>query len=347
MVLPGKLHTVYGRGLVRTTPRYKVRLRLELTCRAENEGDNLLDATSRYAELYTELDLPFAPYEGLVIHLHRVPANQEAEVTAVRDPVPVHVSPIVRLTRVVYTIAEDLFVATASEEFDDCSLLRRAADRYVDMYGMRLWYSDHLAQALCTAIDRDDMQQFRALVEAYGHSPQVSGRTGISCLLYAARRRQPKAVQLLLNLGLDPNSHLEVGLAPLGEAAAQGCEEIVSLLLTAGAEPNARTASGLTPLICAAIQGSTEVVRLLAAAGADIQAPGPRGKTALMRAAESGHTIVVKQLLQLGADPTRTDVEGNTALNLASMNGHQEVVGALTEGREQLQAGMQVQEQDA
>lgn len=75
----------------------------------------------------------------------------------------------------------------------------------------------------------------------------------------------PTIVQLLLELGSDPNALDDDGWAPLHWAAVRGYEEKARVLLSAGSDPTVRTRHGLLPIDLAERNNHLSLVRLLGA----------------------------------------------------------------------------------
>lgn len=89
-------------------------------------------------------------------------------------------------------------------------------------------------------------------------------------LHYAADRRHPLLVQLLLDAGAEVDARTTEGTTPLMLAAARGDEDNVRLLLKAGAHPLHENARRATALSLARMSGRKSLVPLL-------EAPPPRG----------------------------------------------------------------------
>lgn len=89
-------------------------------------------------------------------------------------------------------------------------------------------------------------------------------------LHYAADRRHPLLVQLLLDAGAQVDAQTSEGTTPLMLAAARGDEDNVRLLLKAGANPLHASAHHVTALSLARLSGRKSLVQLL-------EAPLPRG----------------------------------------------------------------------
>jgi tetratricopeptide (TPR) repeat protein len=109
------------------------------------------------------------------------------------------------------------------------------------------------------------------------------------------------------------------GSLPLHFAVEKGSPEAVELLLQLGAQPDAFGSMIATPLIVAAIQNEPRKVRMLLEAGADpcVTQRGSTGGTALLHAAALCHGGVVDELLKWGASVNQASAYGNTPLDKA------------------------------
>jgi len=74
-------------------------------------------------------------------------------------------------------------------------------------------------------------------------------------------------------------SRNELKAAPIQSAVAAGHERIVQLLLQLGADPNVREQGGYTPLHAAAQNGNVEMIRTLIYGGADLNIKSNDGKS--------------------------------------------------------------------
>jgi ankyrin repeat protein len=124
------------------------------------------------------------------------------------------------------------------------------------------------------------------------------------------------------------------GRTLLHEVAGQGSLPMVELLLQLGADPNARDQSGHTPLyfVGNASHGAhgAAVVRVLAHSGANVNAQERlKHCTALHMAARRGNVPVAEALLDCGADGEARDRLGDTPLHRAVKCGKTEVVAFL------------------
>ena len=90
-------------------------------------------------------------------------------------------------------------------------------------------------------------------------------------------------------------SRNELKAAPLQSATAAGHETIVQMLLELGADPNVREGNGYSPLHAAAQNKDVAMIHTLIYGGADLTLVGKDGKTALDIAWETGdkETIAV------------------------------------------------------
>lgn len=165
------------------------------------------------------------------------------------------------------------------------------------------------------------------LAQRAGRDWKTTYYTLEKCLLEYGRLKfrenlleDPLAVEVLLELGIDPSS---IGSYALRHAAEKGYTEVVHLLLQDGrADPAASDSEALS---LASQYGHIEVVLALLQDGrAD---PSVDDSEALRYASMDGHIEVVHLLLRDGrADPTAGD---SLALRYAAVNRHIEVVLAL------------------
>lgn len=158
--------------------------------------------------------------------------------------------------------------------------------------------------------------------------------TGDQRMVEAAKRHDVKAIQALLNQGVDVNAPQGDGATALHWAVYYDDASIVEALLRAKANVNAANDLGVTPLYLAASNGNGPLTSKLLAAGANPNALAtPTGETPLMLASRAGSVPAVKALLTRGANVNATEgAHGQTALMWAAANRHPQVVRALIDG---------------
>jgi ankyrin repeat protein len=136
---------------------------------------------------------------------------------------------------------------------------------------------------------------------------EVRNRYGRTLLHDASAQGSVRMVELLLQLGADPNVRSPGGHAPLycvaNECRVAGGGDIVRALIRAGAHVDARSDSKLcTALHMAARRGNTEIAEALMDCGADIHARDRGGDTPLQRAKNCRKAGVAALLVSRGAD---------------------------------------------
>ena len=114
---------------------------------------------------------------------------------------------------------------------------------------------------------------------------------------------------------------------PLHEAARKGQKYMIQILLNIGLDPNKPAEEDWTPLHYAAREGSEGVIRLLIDGGADVNRTDSEGKTPLHHAARWGHKGAVQLLISRGAD-SRSKYD---ALDTARQHGHHDIVAIIEE----------------
>jgi len=144
------------------------------------------------------------------------------------------------------------------------------------------------------------------------------GRT----LLHEAGGGSLPTVQLLLQLGADPNATDQGGHTPLysvgNECGPAGGGDVVRALAQAGANVNAQSGvKRCTPLHMAARRGNIAAAEVLLEYGANIEARDSMGETPLRRAVNCGKTETAVFLLDHGADVHSKDRKGKSVLEAA------------------------------
>ena len=168
-----------------------------------------------------------------------------------------------------------------------------------------------------------------------------------SGLLRAAGNGINKAVQFLVEMGVNIDNVDSNGMTALMLASKAGHEEIVETLLSTWANgscqyhgQNALRADTVSQphtdndqeSMVGTKDETAAVETLVTHYNGDPDKQDNNGLTALRHASQGGHSNVVQILLKGGADPNIQEKDGWTALMPASQNGHSEVVQILLKG---------------
>lgn len=143
---------------------------------------------------------------------------------------------------------------------------------------------------------------------------KIAAKTSISLgLVFACIEGEKELVELMLRIGVDPNSGTSVGSTPLQFAAQQGHSEIVTLLIQYGALVD-NPQSGRTALNFAL--GPTFVTKLEVR---DFLAPPHLMTDNIYKEKHEAQIVeTVKVLLENGADPNLCTQRENTPLHMAA-----------------------------
>ncbi|XP_044724055.1 ankyrin repeats (3 copies) domain-containing protein [Hirsutella rhossiliensis] len=137
-------------------------------------------------------------------------------------------------------------------------------------------------------------------------------------LVSAARSKDHKLVQQLLDRGVSPNTGPDAHA--LNEAILGQDAECLRLLLMYGADPNGTDRDGVSPLVAAAEKNFFSAAAALLKYGADPNmSTGPELETPLAIAAAANNVRFVHLLLMYGGNANQTTGEGNTLL-ISSIN---------------------------
>ena len=154
---------------------------------------------------------------------------------------------------------------------------------------------------------------------------------GMTAVMTASSVGDVKIVELLLNLGADPNKRGSADRTALQYAAEKNRLAVARKLLDYGADIDAYDNTRLTPLVMAADRGYTDLAILLIKSGADVNIQHVQGWTALIDAAKNGNMKLVKHLLTAGANREISTSKGWRAIDFARQKKHQEIVALLAE----------------
>lgn len=165
----------------------------------------------------------------------------------------------------------------------------------------------------------------------FGVETETRFRRGITPLGAAVRLGNEKISQLLIDRGAGVEARDNIGQTPLSHAAQAGRQVVAQLLLDRGAEIETRDNDGRTPLSNAAWCGKKNIMRLLLDRGAELEARDDSGWTPLSHAAQGGRKDAMQLLLGRGAEIETRDNDGRTPLSRAAVCGIIAVVELLLE----------------
>jgi len=213
-------------------------------------------------------------------------------------------------------------------------LLKEGANvKAVNSYGVN---------AMQLAADTANTELIRLLLKA-GADPESPNADGETALHMVARSGNVEAAKLLLKAGAKVDTVEQFGgQTPLMWAAARRHPEMVELLISKGADVNARgkvrdyqrvaTAEsraaprdrgGFTPLMYAARDNCGECVEVLLKHKADVNLADPSFVVPLSIAMMNDNWDIAKRLIEAGADVNQWDMNGSSPLQVAigNMNG--------------------------
>lgn len=163
-----------------------------------------------------------------------------------------------------------------------------------------------------------------------GADVNAANDKGFCSLMLAVHGGHMTVVRLLAELGADMNKISSINNAtPVFVACLRGNAEMVQLVIELGGEPNVRTNEDVTPIQAAAQEGYADVVRTLVENGADINSPTDKGETPLYIAAQLNRLEVIHTLVELGADVNVLTNNLCTPVQAAAQSGHVDVIRAL------------------
>ena len=131
-----------------------------------------------------------------------------------------------------------------------------------------------------------------------------------------------KAVELVLNDGLDINTPALCNRTPLLWASLSSSGVFIETLIDLGANVNAqRTDDKVTPLILSADWNNFMAVNLLLDHGADANIPAAHGYTPLHKEVTKDNQNILKLFLEKNASVNTQNANGNSPLHTAVSNG--------------------------
>ena len=141
-----------------------------------------------------------------------------------------------------------------------------------------------------------------------------------------------KAVELVLNDGLDINTPALCNRTPLLWASLSSSGEFIETLIDLGANVNAqRTYDKVTPLLLSANWNNFMAVYLLLDHGADANIAAADGRTPLHKAVMKGNQNLVKLFLEKNALVNTQNADGNSPLHTAVSKGFFDITKLLVQ----------------
>ena len=154
----------------------------------------------------------------------------------------------------------------------------------------------------------------KILIEAganYNFKEKSLGKTSLRA---AAHFGRTEMVQLLLDLGLDPDVRDDWGWTPLHVAINP---ETAKALIDGGADIHAKAKDGNKAIHSLVGENMIESVEYLLSLGVDVDTPGKNNMTALHQASIFNHKDAASLLINNGADIKADDDNGMTCLHFA------------------------------
>lgn len=175
-----------------------------------------------------------------------------------------------------------------------------------------------LNQALLEAAEKGDHKRLNNLILQGADIHYVDG--GAFPLMHAAKLKNSRCVEILINAGAHVNQKTPSGYSALHAAASFGSIDNVELLVKHHADINAKDEDGDSPLLLAAMVGHIECVRFIVNHGGDINARNYTGDTSLQYSAWNCDYKDVLFLLNNGADVTLRNNRCDSPLELAKLS---------------------------
>ena len=149
-----------------------------------------------------------------------------------------------------------------------------------------------------------------------------------------------KAVELVLNDGLDINTPALCNRTPLLWASFSSSGEFIETLIDLGANVNAqRTDDKVAPVTLSVCFNNFVAVNLLLDHGADVNIARADGNSPLHLAVSNGFFDIAKRLVEKGSDVNLQNKEGRTPLFFGVKNKHEQLIKLLIENEADVNIG--------
>ena len=169
------------------------------------------------------------------------------------------------------------------------------------------------------------------------NTPALCNRTP---LLWASLSSSGEFIETLIDLGANVNAQrTDDKVTPLILSAGWNNFMAVYLLLDHGADANIARDDGCTPLHLAVMEGNQNVVKLFLEKNALVNTQNAHGNSPLHTAVSKGFFDTTKLLVQKGSKVNLQNKEGRTPLFLGVMNKHEQLIKLLIENEADVSIG--------
>ena len=169
------------------------------------------------------------------------------------------------------------------------------------------------------------------------NTPALCNRTP---LLWASLSSSGEFIETLIDLGANVNAQrTDDKVTPLILSVGWNNFMAVYLLLNHGADANIATADGYTPLHLAVMKGSQNLVKLFLEKNALVNTQNANGNSPLHTALSNGFFDITKLLVKKGSNVNLQNKEGRTPLFLGVKNKQKQLIKLLTENEADVTIG--------
>ena len=169
------------------------------------------------------------------------------------------------------------------------------------------------------------------------NTPALCNRTP---LLWASLASSGEFIETLIDLGADVNAQrTDDKVTPLILSADWNNFMAVNLLLDHGADANIARAGAFTPLHLAVMRDNQNVVKVILEKNALVNTQNANGNSPLHTAVSDGFFDITKLLVKKGSNVNHQNEEGRTPLFLGAKNKHEQLIKILIENEADVTIG--------